>query len=152
MLEIRNNRSNSLTCQAVSINLSALRLSMDIKKTCAGVCRYTAINNCGRFRVLGSCPRSAGKHTWLFLDRSMEQMPFPIQRTRSKQEGNGIHQGRRSYRPEKPRISAAYLYEVWLRAGVHVDRESPARVGNSDARCRASLVVADARLDDWFGS
>lgn len=59
------------------------RVQMDTVKICSGVCQYTAIDDCSRFRVLGLHPRRAGKYTLLFLDRVMEEMPFPIQQVQT---------------------------------------------------------------------
>ena len=38
------------------------------------------MDDCSRFRVLGLYPRRAGKYTLQFLERVIEEMPFPIQR------------------------------------------------------------------------
>ena len=56
------------------------RVQMDTMKICAGVYQYTAVDDCSRFRVLGLYPWRAGKYSLLFLDRVIEEMPFPIQR------------------------------------------------------------------------
>jgi len=42
--------------------------------------QYTAIDDCSRFRVLGLYKRRTAKNTLLFMERVMEEMPFPIQR------------------------------------------------------------------------
>lgn len=59
------------------------RVQMDTMKIRSGVYQYTAIDDCSRFRVLGLYPKRAGKYTLLFLDRVMEEMPFPIQRVQT---------------------------------------------------------------------
>jgi transposase InsO family protein len=55
-------------------------VQMDTMKVVPGVYQYTAIDDCSRFRVLGVYPRRSGRNTLLFLDRVVEEMPFPIQR------------------------------------------------------------------------
>ena len=56
------------------------RVQMDTMKVAAGVYQYTAIDDCSRFRVLGVYPRRSASSTVAFLDRVIEEMPFPIQR------------------------------------------------------------------------
>lgn len=56
------------------------RVQLDTMKIKAGMYQYTAVDDCSRFRVLGLYPRRAGKYTVAFLERVIEEMPFPIQR------------------------------------------------------------------------
>lgn len=56
------------------------RVQMDTMKIAPGVYQYTAIDDCSRFRVLGVYPRRDASCTLLFLERVVEEMPFPIQR------------------------------------------------------------------------
>jgi transposase InsO family protein len=56
------------------------RVQMDTMKIARGVYQYTAIDDCSRFRVLAVYPRRNARNTLLFLDRVIEEMPFPIQR------------------------------------------------------------------------
>jgi transposase InsO family protein len=53
---------------------------MDTIKIGPGLFQYTAIDDCTRYRVLGVYPRRTAAHTLKFLDRVIEEMPFPIQR------------------------------------------------------------------------
>ena len=53
---------------------------MDTMKIAAGTYQYTAIDDCSRFRVLGVYPRRNASSTLAFLDRVIEEMPFPVQR------------------------------------------------------------------------
>ncbi len=46
----------------------------------AGMYQYTAVDDCSRFRSLDLYPRRTGKYTVAFLERVIEEMPFPIQR------------------------------------------------------------------------
>ena len=56
------------------------RVQMDTMKIAPGVHQYTAVDDCTRWRVLGVYSRRSATNTLLFLDRVVEQMPFPIQR------------------------------------------------------------------------
>src|SRR5512134_2111316 len=47
------------------------------------VYQYTAIDDCSRYRVLGVYPRRTAANTLDFLERLIEEMPFPIQRIQS---------------------------------------------------------------------
>ena len=59
------------------------RVQLDTMKIANGFYQYTAVDDCSRFRVLGLYPRRSGKHTLAFLDRVIEEMPFPIQRVQT---------------------------------------------------------------------
>ena len=63
------------------------RIQMDTMKVAPGAYQYTALDDCSRFRVLGLYPRATGKNTLLFLDRVIEEMPFPIQRIQTDRGG-----------------------------------------------------------------
>ena len=56
------------------------RVQLDTMKVAPGIYQYTAIDDCSRFRVLGLYKRRTAKNTLLFMERVMEEMPFPIQR------------------------------------------------------------------------
>lgn len=56
------------------------RVQMDVCKIATGIYQYTAIDDCTRFRVLHIYPRRTAKNSIDFLERVVEQMPFPIQR------------------------------------------------------------------------
>lgn len=56
------------------------RVQMDTMKVAPGIYQYTAIDDCSRWRVLGVYPRRSAKYTLRFLERVVEEMPFPIQR------------------------------------------------------------------------
>lgn len=50
------------------------RIQMDTMKVTKGVYQYTAVDDCSRFK------RRTAANTIDFLDRAIEEMPFPIQR------------------------------------------------------------------------
>jgi len=56
------------------------RVQMDTMKVAPGLYQYTAIDDCSRFRVLGLYKRRTAANTLLFVERVLEEMPFPIQR------------------------------------------------------------------------
>ena len=56
------------------------RVQLDTKKLEPGKYQYTAVDDCTRYRVLGIYDRRCGANTLLFLDKVIEEMPFPIQR------------------------------------------------------------------------
>jgi transposase InsO family protein len=56
------------------------RVQMDVCKIAPGLYQFTAIDDCTRYRVLGLYARRSAKQTLHFLERLLEEMPFPIQR------------------------------------------------------------------------
>ena len=56
------------------------RLQMDTCKIGPGRYQYTAVDDCTRIRVLALYPRRTASNTLLFLEKVMEELPFPIQR------------------------------------------------------------------------
>jgi transposase len=59
------------------------RVQMDVCKVAAGLYHYVAVDDCTRYRVLGLFPRRSATHTIAFLERVVEEMPFPIQRVQT---------------------------------------------------------------------
>ena len=59
------------------------RVQIDVCKITTGIYQYTAIDDCSRFRVLCTYSRKTAKNSMDFLDRVMEQMPFPVQRVQT---------------------------------------------------------------------
>jgi transposase InsO family protein len=55
------------------------RVQMDTCKIALGVYQYTAIDDCTRIRVLAIYPRRSAANSLLFLERAIEEFPFPIQ-------------------------------------------------------------------------
>ena len=56
------------------------RVQVDVCKIDNGIYQYTAVDDCSRFRVMYTYKRRTAKNSIDFLDRIIEQMPFPIQR------------------------------------------------------------------------
>ena len=56
------------------------RVQMDTTKIAPGIYQFTAVDDCSRFRVLGVYKRPTAANTLDFIDRAVEEMPFPIQR------------------------------------------------------------------------
>ena len=59
------------------------RVQMDVCKIAPGLYHYVAVDDCTRYRVLGLFSRRSGSHTIAFLERVVEEMPFPIQRVQT---------------------------------------------------------------------
>jgi transposase InsO family protein len=55
------------------------RIQMDTCKIAPAVYQYTAIDDCTRVRVLAIYPRRTAANSLLFLERVIEEMPFPTQ-------------------------------------------------------------------------
>jgi len=56
------------------------RLQMDTCKIGPGLYQYTAVDDCTRIRVLALYSRRSAKNTLIFLEKVIEELPFPIQR------------------------------------------------------------------------
>ncbi len=56
------------------------RIQMDTCKIAPGQYQYTAIDDCTRYRVLRLYSRRTAKNTLNFIEATVEEMPFPIQR------------------------------------------------------------------------
>ncbi len=70
----------SIPPKRYSLLIPGERIQMDTMKVAPGVYQYTAVDGCSRFRVLAVYPRRDARYTLLFLERVIEEMPFPIQR------------------------------------------------------------------------
>ncbi len=87
------------------------RVQMDVCKIDSGIYQYTAIDDCSRFKVLYTYPRRTARNSAHFLERVVEQMPFPVQRVQTDRRreffGLAFQKMRREYgikfRPVKPR-------------------------------------------------
>ncbi len=53
---------------------------MDTCKIAPGLYQYTAIDDCTRIRVLALYKRRSAANSLLFLEKVIEEFPFPIQR------------------------------------------------------------------------
>ncbi len=56
------------------------RIQMDTCKIAPGYYQYTAIDDCTRYKVTSLSSRRTAANTLEFLDKVIEEMPFPIQR------------------------------------------------------------------------
>jgi transposase InsO family protein len=56
------------------------RVQLDTCKIAPGFYQYTAVDDCTRYRVLGMYKRRTASNTIKFIDKLIEEMPFPIQR------------------------------------------------------------------------
>lgn len=70
----------SLPFKRYSKDIPGERVQMDVCKISTGIYQYTAVDDCSRFRVMHTYSRRTAKNSIDFLERCVEQMPFPIQR------------------------------------------------------------------------
>jgi transposase InsO family protein len=56
------------------------RVQMDTCKIAPGLYQYTAVDDCTRIRVLTLYKRRSAVNSLLFLEKVIEEFPFPIQR------------------------------------------------------------------------
>ncbi len=59
------------------------RVQLDTCKIAPGCYQYTAVDDCTRYRVLAVFPRRTAASTLVFLERVIEEMPFPVQRVQT---------------------------------------------------------------------
>ena len=59
------------------------RVQLDTCKIAPGCYQYTAVNDCTRYRVLAVFRRRTAASTLAFLERLLEEMPFPVQRVQT---------------------------------------------------------------------
>ena len=59
------------------------RVQMDTCKIAPGIYQYTAVDDCSRYRVLDVFKRRTAANTLTFIDKVIEEMPFPIQRVQT---------------------------------------------------------------------
>jgi transposase InsO family protein len=123
------------------------RVQLDTIKIGRGLYQYTAVDDCSRFRVLGLYPRRSGKYTVVFLERVIEEMPFPIQRVQTdrgteffaEQVQNFLKENFIKFRPIPPRSphlngkversQLTDLQEFWA------NRKAPALQDADDLEC-----------------
>jgi len=67
------------------------RVQMDTCKIGPGRYQYTAVDDCTRIRVLALYPRRSAANTLLFLERVLEELPFPVQRIQTTVGGSSLH-------------------------------------------------------------
>jgi transposase InsO family protein len=56
------------------------RVQMDVCKIAPGLYQYTAIDDCTRYKVLALYSRRKAANSLSFLEKAIEEMPFPIER------------------------------------------------------------------------
>lgn len=56
------------------------RVQLDTCKIAPGIYQYTAIDDCSRYQVIDIYPRRTSANTLKFIDKVIEETPFPIQR------------------------------------------------------------------------
>ena len=110
--------------------------------------QYTAIDDCSRWKVMGLYPRRSATSTLSFLDRLLEEMPFPIQRIQTDRGLEFFAEAVQSrlmewgikFRPIKPR--SPHL-------NGKVERTQRADLEEFWATADPKLVDLQRRLDEW---
>ena len=59
------------------------RVQLDTCKIAPGCYQYTAVDDCTHYCVLAVFPRRTAASTLVFLDRVIEEMPFPVQQVQT---------------------------------------------------------------------
>ena len=121
---------------------------MDTTKIAPGIYQYTAIDDCSRYRVLAVFNRRTATNTLLFLERVIEEMPFPIQRVQTDRDNEffatevqhkfmelGIKF--RPNRPASPHLNGKF------------ERSQKTNKEESYATAKLDLDDLDATLAEW---
>lgn len=124
------------------------RLQMDTCKIGPGCYQYTAVDDCTRVRVLALYPRRTAANTLLFLERVIEELPFPVQCIQTDRGREFLaypvqHRLREyaiRFRPVKP--ASPHL-------NGKVERSQRTDLEEFDAIEDLRAADLDARLSDW---
>ncbi len=87
------------------------RVQVDVCKVGPSIYQYTAVDDCSRFMVVGIYTRRTTRNTVHFLDRVLEEMPFPVQRIQTDRGQeffaylvqDQLHAWHVKFRPIRPR-------------------------------------------------
>lgn len=75
--------SNRKSIKRYQKKIPGERVQLDVCKISTGLYQYTAIDDCTRYRVLALYSRRTAANTLKFLEKVVEEMPFPIQRVQT---------------------------------------------------------------------
>lgn len=73
-------RRTSRAAKQYSRSVPGEQVQMDVCKIAPGLYQYTAVDDCTRYKVVALYPRRTAANSIKFLEKAMEEMPFPIQR------------------------------------------------------------------------
>jgi transposase InsO family protein len=124
------------------------RMQMDTCKIAPGRYQYTAVDDCTRIRVLALYPRRTAGNTLLFIERVIEELPFPIQRIQTDRGREffaySVQHRLRDYaikfRPVKP--ASPHL-------NGKVERSQRTDLDEFYATVDLNALDLDARLSEW---
>jgi transposase InsO family protein len=77
---VRASRRSRHAVQRYAKEVPGERVQIDTCKIKSGLYQYTAVDASTRIRVLALYSRRTAAHCLLFLERVIEEMPFPVQR------------------------------------------------------------------------
>jgi len=73
-------RRRGRTARQYSRSVPGEQVQMDVCKIAPGLYQYTAVDDCTRYKVVGLYLRRTASNSIKFLEKAVEEMPFPIQR------------------------------------------------------------------------
>lgn len=124
------------------------RVQMDTMKIAPGMYQYTAIDDCTRFRVLGLYKRRTAANTLLFIDRVMEEMPFPIQRFQTDRGGEFF-----AIKVQKYLLKQAIKFRPIKPASPHlngkVERSQKTDIDEFYSTANLQAPDLDQQLEEW---
>ena len=81
------------------------RVQLDTCKIAPGYYQYTAVDDCTRYRVLEIFRRRTATSTLTFLERVLEQTPFPLQRIQTDR-------GRELFAGDRATVADGPLHQI----------------------------------------
>ena len=124
------------------------RVQMDTCKIAPGLYQYTAIDDCTRIRVLALYKRRSAANSLLFLEKVIEEFPFPIQRIQTDRGREFF-----AYAFQEKLMEYGIKFRPVRPASPHLNGkvERSQRTDLEEFYATVDLRAEDlaARLDDW---
>ena len=99
------------------------RIQIDTCKIAPGIYQYTAIDDCTRWRVLDIYKRRTANNTLQFIEKIVEEFPFPIQRIQSDR---GLEFFAQKVQEKFPDITAIQINDaLWLEGRKDFPNDKP---------------------------
>jgi len=124
------------------------RVQMDTCKIAPGLYQYTAVDDCTRIRVLALYKRRSAANSLLFLEKVIEEFPFPIQRIQTDRGREFF-----AYAFQEKLIEYGIKFRPLKPASPHLNGkvERSQRTDLEEFYATADLSAEDLadQLDDW---
>ena|SRR5947209_9109913 len=124
------------------------RVQMDTCKIAPGLYQYTAVDDCTRIRVLALYKRRSAANSLLFLEKVIEEFPFPIQRIQTDRGREFF-----AYAFQEKLIEYGIKFRPLKPASPHLNGkvERSQRTDLEEFYATVDLSAEDlgGRLDDW---